>query len=433
MKAIYRLLAVLLVGILILAACAPQEPAPAPEAAPTEAPAPAEEAAPIEETAPAEEPEALPETGLSGNVVLWHSWKESEIPALNEVIASFQEQYPDVTFEVLYTPHEDLRGKFETAAATGGGPTVLIGSADWGPAFYDAQLVEDVSERAGEEFLSGINEAALDAVRYNDALIGLPHTIKGVLMFRNTSIIPEAPATFDDLLAAAQEATEGDVFGASLERGLFFSAGHLTGLGGQLLDENGDPAFNTEEGVEWVNLLDSFSEAGPAEYDTDNDINLFRAGRAGIVIDGSWNMTAFAEAIGAENLAIDPWPAHGDGKLSGYVQTEDLFLSANAGDDADAGWAFMEHFMSSEAQEILAGVGHIPAITAVEVTDPMMQQAVSVFETGVAFPVIPEMNAYWAPMQTALLSVFDEGADPAEALTQAEESIRAAVEDIRGQ
>jgi len=43
------------------------------------------------------------------------------------------------------------------------------------------------------------------------------------------------------------------------------------------------------------------------------------------------------------------------------------------------------------------------------------------------------MNAYWAPMQTALLSVFDEGADPAEALTQAEESIRAAVEDIRGQ
>lgn len=89
--------------------------------------------------------------------------------------------------------------------------------------------------------------------------------------------------------------------------------------------------------------------------------------------------------------------------------------------------------MSSEAQEILAGVGHIPAITAVEVTDPMMQQAVSVFETGVAFPVIPEMNAYWAPMQTALLSVFDEGADPAEALTQAEESIRAAVEDIRGQ
>lgn len=67
METLCRLLAVLLVGILDLAACAPQAPAPAPEAAPTEAPPPAEEAAPPEETAPAEEPEALPETGLSGN------------------------------------------------------------------------------------------------------------------------------------------------------------------------------------------------------------------------------------------------------------------------------------------------------------------------------------------------------------------------------
>jgi len=43
------------------------------------------------------------------------------------------------------------------------------------------------------------------------------------------------------------------------------------------------------------------------------------------------------------------------------------------------------------------------------------------------------MNAYWAPMETAQKSVFDEGADPAGALARAEESIRAAIADIRGQ
>lgn len=43
------------------------------------------------------------------------------------------------------------------------------------------------------------------------------------------------------------------------------------------------------------------------------------------------------------------------------------------------------------------------------------------------------MNAYWAPMQTALKSVFDDGADPVQALAQAEENISAAIEDIRGQ
>ena len=153
---------------------------------------------------------------LAGTVSLWHSWKETEIPGLNNVIAAFQEKHPDVQFDVLYVPHEDLQGKYETAAATGGGPSVLIGSADWGPGWYDAELAADVSAMTTEEFLRTINPAALGAVRYRDALIGLPQTIKGVVMFRNTSIIPDAPATFDDLLTAAQAATTGDVVGALL-------------------------------------------------------------------------------------------------------------------------------------------------------------------------------------------------------------------------
>jgi arabinogalactan oligomer/maltooligosaccharide transport system substrate-binding protein len=378
--------------------------------------------------------EAPPKEEVKGTITLWHAWKESEIPALTKVIEVFQEKHPDVQFDMLYVPHDDLRGKFETAAATGGGPTVLIGSADWGPAFYDAELLADVYGFTTTPFLASINEAALGAVIYEGALIGLPQTIKGVVMFRNTSIIPEAPATFDDLLAAAQAATQGDVVGADLEYGFFFAAAHLNGIGGQLMDRSGDPLFNDEKGVEWLNLLNSFKDAGPTEYYTDNDVNLFKAGKAGIIIDGTWNMTGLAEAIGVDNLAVDPWPSHEYGHLSGYVQTENIYLSANAeGDDLTAGWKFMAFFLSPEAQAILADVGHIPAVAGVEVADPLMLQAMDAFAGGAAFPVIPEMGAYWEPMDTALKSVFDEGADPAEVLQTAFDSITAAIEDIRGQ
>jgi arabinogalactan oligomer/maltooligosaccharide transport system substrate-binding protein len=378
--------------------------------------------------------EAPPKEEVKGTITLWHAWKESEIPALTEVIEAFQGKHPDVQFDMLYVPHEDLRGKFETAAATGGGPTVLIGSADWGPALYDAELLADVYGFTTTPFLASINEAALGAVVYEGALIGLPQTIKGVVMFRNTSIIPEAPATFDDLLAAAQAATQGDVVGADLEYGFFFAAAHLNGIGGQLMDRSGDPLFNDEKGVEWLNLLNSFKDAGPTEYYTDNDVNLFKAGKAGIVIDGTWNTTGLAEAIGPENLAVDPWPTYEYGHLSGYVQTENIYLSANAeGDDQMAGWKFMAFFLSPEAQAILADVGHIPAVAGVEVADPLMLQAMDAFAGGAAFPVIPEMGAYWEPMDTALKSVFDEGADPAEVLQTAFDSIAAAIEDIRGQ
>jgi maltose-binding protein MalE len=433
-KSLFSLLALLVVLSLVISACGPTpEPTEAPQATeaapePTEeevAPEPTEE-----EVAPEPTEEVPPEPTMAGTLTLWHAWKESEIPALTNVIQAFQEMYPDVEFDVLYVPHEDLQGKYETAAATGGGPSVLIGSADWGPSWYDAELVADVSGMTTEEFLRTINAAALGATKYRDALIGLPQTIKGVVMFRNTSIIADAPATFDELVAAAQAATTDDVVGANLEYGFFFSAAHLHGLGGLLMDEKGDPLFNDEKGVEWLNLLNSFKEAGPTEYYTDNDVNLFKAGQAGIIIDGTWNTTGLAEAIGANNLAIDPWPT----PLSGYVQTENIYLNANAeGEDKDVGWAFMEFFLSAEAQAMLTEAGHIPAIAGVEVTDPLMAQAVEAFAGGTAFPVIPEMGTYWGPMDTALKSVFDEGADPAAVLQQAHNTVTAAIADMRGE
>lgn len=427
-KSLWLALSIVLVAAFVLSACAPKAtPTPTqPPAQPTQPPA-----------KPTEAPTQPPAPTLKGTVSLWHAWKESEIASLNEVIAAFQAKYPDVKFDILYVPFDDLRGKFETAASTGGGPAVLIGAADWGPAFYDAGLVADLTPYLTPDFLATINEAALGAVQYKGAIIGLPQTIKGVVMYRNKAIIPEAPKTWEDLVAKAKAATQGDVVGANLEYGFFFSAAHLNGIGGKLMEPNGDPAFNNEKGVEWVNLLVSFKEAGPTEYYTDNDVNLFKAGKAGIIIDGTWNMGALVEAIGAENLAIDPWPAYKDGHLSGYVQTENIYLNANVtGDDQKAALEFIKFFLSPEAQALLADpkkAAHIPAVKGVDVADPLLKQAVEAFALGTAFPVIPEMGAYWAPMDTALKSVFDQGADPAAALQQAYDSIVAKIKEIRGQ
>ncbi|MEZ0396413.1 MAG: extracellular solute-binding protein [Anaerolineales bacterium] len=369
---------------------------------------------------------------ISGTVTLWHAWKENEIASLNDVIAAFQAQYPNVQVDVLYVPFDDLRGKFETSVATGEGPTVLIGAADWGPAFYDAALVADLSADIDQDLLDTINPAALGAVQYNGALIGLPQTLKGVVMFRNRSIVPNPAATFDELVANAQAATSGDVYGAYLEYGFFFAAGHLNGVGGTLMTPEGDPAFLENGGADWVALIQRFPEAGPVTNYTDDDVNLFKAGQVGIIIDGTWNTAALAEAIGPDNLAIDPWPA----PLSGYVQTENIYLSANAtGADREASLAFIEFFLSPEAQALLADptkAAHIPAISGVEISDRLMQETVAAFAGGAPFPVIPEMGAYWDPMNNMLKLVMDEGADPAAALQDAFNSVTAKVAEIRG-
>jgi arabinogalactan oligomer/maltooligosaccharide transport system substrate-binding protein len=375
----------------------------------------------------------LAEAAVGGTIVLWHSWGEAEILALNDIIEAFRAQNPDVRFDVALMPAASIREQVQVAAQGGGGPTLLMGPADWGPGLYQANLVADMSALASPDLLDRISPVALEAARYHGTLIGVPYSLRGVVMFRNRSIIPQAPGTFDELLSLAKEATQGDVVGMYLERGFFYSAAHLYGIGGQLMDANGNPTFYNDKGVEWVNLLRYFSYVGPAEYYGNQDLERFQAGLAGIIIDGTWNLDALRNSIGAENLSIDPWPAYGDGHLSGYVQSDVVYLNAAiSGDDQKAALRFIEFLLSPENQARLAMVGHIPVLAGVEVEDPLIRQALEAFQGGTPYTTLPEMQAYWEPMDAALRSVFDLRADPYLALETAYGSIATAVDAMHG-
>lgn len=366
-------------------------------------------------------------------VSLWHSLNEFEVESLNGVAETFQEINPEFEFEFVFTPEYDLKSKYEIAAASGEGPSILFGAAEWGPPLYDLQLIRDVSEFTSDDLKGSINPAALGAVQYSEAVIGLPLSTFGVLMFRNANLIPETPETFNDLVIKAQEATEGDTVGVVLDYGLYYSGGHLHGIGGALMDDQGNPAFNNEQGVEWVELLERFSEAGPVESNDDNDINLFSENKAGIIIDSLGNAAQLQESIGAVNLIVDPWPP----PLSGYVQTENIYLNANLeGDELDCAWKFMEFMLSPEAQEIFSDssmANKIPSILGLELNDPLKNQVMEAFSGGTAFPVVPEMAVYWDPVNNALLSVIESGADPADTLQDAADVIKFNIDEMHGE
>jgi maltose-binding protein MalE len=368
------------------------------------------------------------ENVLTGQVSLWHSLEEREMASLSTVIATFQEIHPDIEFDILYVPSYDIFNKFETSARNGGGPCILLGPNDWGPPLFDSNLIRDVTEFTNEEFLSNINPIALGSVQYSKAIIGLPLNTTGVVLFRNKRIVPDAPTTFDELVTIAQESTSGDEVGAYLDYGLFFSGGHLNGVGGQLMDADGNPTFNDEKGIEWIELIQRFEEAGPIENNNDSDINLFVEDKVGLILAGLWNAANLSEAIGVENLAIDPWPV----PLSGYVQTENLYLNSNSSNnELRSCWAFMEFLLSVEAQEIFADssmAGSIPSITQVNLSDPFQMQVVEVFKGGTTFPILPEMSVYWEPLNSALFSVMEQGIEPADALQNAFDIIIAELE-----
>ena len=115
---------------------------------------------------------------------------------------------------------------------------------------------------------------------------------------------------------------------------------------------SGSPAFNDSFGLEWFSLLTDYDKAGAVTINTNRDLDMFKRGRVGIIIDGSWNISTLAEAIGQENLAIDPWPSYGTGYMSGWVESDSVFLNANTtGNDRYAALAFIGYFLDPNVQD----------------------------------------------------------------------------------
>ena len=374
---------------------------------------------------PPRPPLSPPPAGSS--VTIWHSWSISDTDSLKAIIQSFQRLYPDVTFSLLYVPLDDLFSTYQEAAYLGQGPSLLLGPARWGPELFDGELVTDLNPYVPIDYLTSINPAALSSAEYHKSLISLPISQHGMVMFRNTALISTAPMTFDELNTLSHKATHGGVVGSYLERGSYFSAANIIGLGGRLMDEDQNPVFNDSFGQEWFSLLSAYDEAGAVTFNTNRDLDMFKSGRVGIIIDGSWNIPLLTQSIGSDKLAIDPWPTYGTGHMSGWVESDSVFLNANTNDkDRFAALSFIGYLLDPNVQVRLAEVGHIPSVIAAKPRDALIQQAMHAFSYGTPFPIIVDesvLNLYWKELDVAIMKVFVSGVSPTNALRTAKDDL----------
>jgi maltose-binding protein MalE len=351
----------------------------------------------------------------------------AETDALKSIIKSFQRLYPNVTFSLLYVPLDDLFNTYQEDAYLGQGPSLLLGPAKWGSELFDEELITDLNPYVQPSYLSSINPVALSSGEYHKSLISLPLSQYGLVMFRNTAIISTAPKTFDELDVLSHQVTHGGVVGSYLERGSYYSAANIISLGGRLMDEDKNPAFNDPFGLEWFNQLTAYDDAGAVTFNTNRDLDMFKRGRVGIIIDGSWNISMLAQAIGADNLAIDPWPTYDSGHMSGWVESDSIFLNSNTtGDNGFAALTFIAYLLDPNVQMRLAEVGHIPSVSSTQPRDPLIRQAMEAFSYGVPYPITVDesvLNLYWKELDMAIWKVFMSGISPSNALKAASDNL----------
>ncbi len=371
---------------------------------------------------------ATPRPSQEGTIEIWTAWEDDKLGVLSEYLAEYQEQYPDIVVILKYFSDEDLLPAFQESYTEGTHPTILIGPSTFGPELKQGNSVVDLTERLPESYQQNLYEYLWTQVRFDEAVVGLPLEQAGNVLMRNRQLMPDRAATVEIMAASSRDITDGLVVGAALDLGFPYASSFMPTCEALLTDAYYQPAFNTEEGECWMELLLRLNRIGRTSVNDDDDFTLFIQDRAAWVIDSTRKISRAADEIGENWIAIDFWPLYDqtERRLAGYVWTENAYLiSGHSLEDTELSWAFLA-FLTSEANqaEITGRLGtrQIPVLNSIPLDDLLLRQAVFVLERGIPYPIQVNMEAYAEGLEPEMLDVI-RGGDPGLALQRAEKNV----------
>jgi arabinogalactan oligomer/maltooligosaccharide transport system substrate-binding protein len=377
----------------------------------------------------------------SGTVTLWHGWTGAEADTLNnQIIPAWQEANPDIKINVLAVPFDQLKNKYQTEVATGGGPDLLIGPADWVGELAGGDLIKPLDDLVTADDLAAYVPSAVDALKYDGKLYGLPESIETVALYYNTDMVPTPPKSTAELeqMSADINAADSTNYGLALYSDFYHPAGYLFGWGGQIFDENNHSAFGSPETVSFLNWLkDLTSKPGIYQQNDDASISsLFKEGKAGMVINGPWALGDYQGALGADKVGVAELPViseNGDAPAKPFLGVKHIMLNSNDSDDQAAlAMKFAKFFTGADVGKILSdSAGHLPANTGVDVSDnPIASAFVAQAANSTPIPTIPEMGQVWTPAQDMISKVISGDATAEDASAEAVKNINDAIDQM---
>jgi arabinogalactan oligomer/maltooligosaccharide transport system substrate-binding protein len=399
---------------IIATACSSGTASTAPSAAAPSAAAPSEQAS-------AAAPTAAP---LTGTITIWEAYGASgsaEKDAFDTIVANVKAANPGLNVTVLDVPFNNLFTKFETDAASGGGPDLYIAPNDSLPSEARAGLLKDLSSMSSTLMAApyNISQTAITADTVDGKLYAIPESMKAVALFYRTDLLPTAPATTDDWMSTLKGGTKlGLVYGPN-GGGAYYQWGFYGAFGGKILDDSGKCAATATTGVaDSLKFLQDFKAAGGILYQNDTDAKTdFLSGKIAGFIDGPWQTGDLKAALG-DKLAVAPGPkAVAD--FSPMAAPDGYYINDSSA-NADLAIQFALQMISASNEQIFVEkAGHIPANTTITPTDPITLGFANAIATGFPRPTAVELNNYWGNFGNAIAAVIDKGTDPTTAVADA--------------
>ncbi|MBY0013072.1 sugar ABC transporter substrate-binding protein [Paenibacillus typhae] len=376
--------------------------------------------------------EVLPEEGAS--LVVWES-KEERVFA-EEIAKQFTEKY-NVPVKIEEIPPPDQVGKLTQDGPSGlAADVILIPHDNLGKAASASLLLPN--DIFAEQTKAENTEASIVGSSYDGELYGYPRAAETYALYYNKTLLPEAPKSFDDVLAFSKTFTNKDQnkYGIMWEVGnMYYGYTFIATTGGYLFGKDGtdkdDIGLNNEGAIEGLTAFAKIKEALPVKSgDISADIKraLFTSGDVAMDITGPWELAAYKEALG-DNLGVAPVPTI-NGKQAITFSGIKIF-GVNAYTQYPNAAKLYAHFASSKDAQLTLNklVGSIPtnneALADPQITgDPYISAFAEQAKSSQPMPSIPEMGNVWAPVNAALPEIWDNNADPKTAMDKAVQQIK---------
>jgi len=359
-------------------------------------------------------------------VTLWHQMVPRERIVLDRLISQFESAHPEIRIRALYKETEELRSGFQAAALAGIGPELIYGPSDVLGPFNTMQIIQDmsfwVSEQIEEEFLEGALTYLPSPIHSerND-LVQIPDRFGNHLaLVYNRNLIASPPQTTDEMIDLGSANTiDADQDGRYERYGLvwnfaepFFMIPFLTGHGGWVFDESGEPvpALDTPECVAALKMVVALRDEHkivPRSCDYETADSLFKSGNAAMIINGDWSWADYLEAEGID-AAVAPLPiVSSTGKpMAPMVSPKGYSLNAFASAEGAAVAMDFVLFMTSEStqRDFMQEVRILPSRKTLLQdpalsSDPTLLASKQQLENGRMMPVDTELRAIWDAMR----------------------------------
>ncbi|MFP7833580.1 ABC transporter substrate-binding protein [Marisediminicola sp. LYQ134] len=365
-----------------------------------------------------------------GSITVW-SWE----PTLDQVVADFEEEYPNVEVDLVNVgTGPDHYTALQNAIAAGDGvPDVAQLEYFALPQFRLADSISDLTEFGADELDGTYTAGPWSSVQSDGGVYGLPMDSGPMAMFYNEEVFDrlgvDVPTTWDDYLEAARElhAADPDVYIANDngDPGLTTSALWQAGSTPYSVDGTSVSIDFSQEGTTryvdlWQQLIDEELLA-PISLWTDEWYQGLGDGTIATLNYGAWMPANFSSAVEAGSGAwrVAPTPQWQEGETNTAENGGSALSVPEASENKQLAYDFIEYANAGDGVQSRIENGAFPATVADLESDEFLNIEFEYFGGQKANEIFAESAANvvdgWSylPFQAYSNSIFGDTAGQA--------------------